>query len=290
MEAYGRSWTQFVGAVHAQFHAHEPGGVVVPLQGQRPRVGVRRGHVGGHVPAHDVEVQRLVQRLVAVTAGNIGAVGTGRRVPLERRQPDMGGNGDAAHEPQPVPGAEDVLEPAAHRFLDPLDPAVLDPLHEPERLALAPGRVGVDADIHVEAGLVADVVDELDEAVGLEIAHGQLDDAEGLVLHERLHVPGIGVEGHLVLAVDVGEAVPGVGRDGDFRDHGRIEVEHVAQVPVQGLARDLARQVPVGEAQQPPYFGIERIFTQDPGTQLVGLAGQTFGYAHQALVCFKFGE
>ena len=131
VEAYGGPGTQLVGAVHAEFHAHVPGGVVVPLEGQRSRVGVRRGHVGGHVAAHDVQVERLVQGLVAVTARNVGAVGTRRRVPLERRQPDMGGNGDAAHEPEALPGAEDILEPSPDRFFDPLDPAVVDPLHEP---------------------------------------------------------------------------------------------------------------------------------------------------------------
>ena len=108
--------------------------------------------------------------------------------------------------------------------------------------------MGIDADVHVEAGLVTDVVDELDVTVRLEIAHGQLDDPEGLVLHERLHVLGIGVEGHLVLAVDVREAAPGVGRDGDLRDHGRVEFEDLAQVPIEGLAGDLAGQVPVGQA------------------------------------------
>ena len=290
VEANGRARTQFVGAVHAQFHAHVPGGVVIALQGKRTRVGVRRGNVGGHVAAHDIEIQRLVQGLVAVTAGNRGAVGTRRRVPFQRRQPDVGGYGNAAHEAQAMAGAEDVLEPAAHRFLDPFYPAIVDALHEPQRLALAPGRVGIDADVHVVTHQVADIVDEFDIPYGLEIAHGQLDNAEGLVLHERLHVPGIGVEGHLVLTVDVGETVPGIGRDGDLRDHGRIEVENVTKVPVKGLARDLAGEVPVGETQQAPDLRIKGVFTQDQGTQLVGLAGRAFGHAHQALVCFEFGE
>ena len=187
-------------------------------------------------------------------------------------------------------GAEDILEPAADGFLDPFDPAVLHSLHEPQGFALAPRRVGIDADVHVETGLVADVVDELDVTMGFEIAHGQLDDPEGLVLHERLHVPRIGVEGHLVLAVDIGETIPGVGRDGDLRDHRSIQLEDLPQISVEGLAGDLAGQVPVGQAHQPADLRFEGVFTQDPGTQRVGLAGQTFGYAHQALVCFEFGE
>ena len=150
--------------------------------------------------------------------------------------------------------------------------------------------MGIDADIDIVADQVADIVDQFDVARGFEIAHGKLDDAEALVLHERLHVLRIRVEGHLVLAVDVGKPAPGVGRHGDLRDHGRIEVEDVTQVLMKGLVGDLAGEIPVGHAQQAPYFRVEGVLSHDLFAEFIALAGDALGHADQALVGLELGE
>ena len=114
---------------------------------------------------------------------------------------------------QPVAGAEDMVEAAAHRLLDPLDMAILHPAHKAQRLCLAPRGVRIDADIDIRPHRRAHVVYQLDLAVRLEVAHRQLDIVEAVLANDTLQILGITLERNGVFAVEVGKAVPRIRRD-----------------------------------------------------------------------------
>ena len=93
---------------------------------------------------------------------------------------------------------------------------------------------------------------------------------------------GISIEGHFILAVYIRKAVPRIGCHRDAGRLGGIQIEYLAQIPVQRLASDFPDEIPIGQPQQSADCRIKRVFAHDLLFKFV--ATHAFGNTDDPLV------